>query len=247
MSVNTLNKINTKQISLLQVLPHFNSGGMVSGAIEIANFLKKAGGKSVLVSSGGYRENEVLKHNCISIHLPMETKNPISIYRNKKKLIEIIKEHNINIIHARSRAPAWSAYLAAKNLNKLFVTTFHGTYGTESLLKKRYNAVMLKGDSVIAISEFIKEHIKKEYKKSENIYVIPRGINENVFSPEKVTVARIISTAKKIKTDEFKKTILMPARLTSWKGHEIAIKAIHFIKDTNIKLIILGDTQNRLS
>ena len=245
--MNSLNKINTKQISLLQVLPHLNSGGMVSGAIEIANFIKKNGGKSIIVSSGGNRENEILKNNCISIHLPMGTKNPISMYRNKKKLINIIKKYNINIIHARSRAPAWSAYLAAKDCDVAFITTFHGTYGTENFLKKKYNSVMLKGDYVIAISNFIQEHIKKEYKKSNSVFVIPRGINEDFFSPNKVTVARIISAAKKIQTDEFKKTILMPARLTSWKGHEIAIRALNLLNENNIKLVILGDTQGRLN
>ena len=100
---------------------------------------------------------------------------------------------------------------------------------------------MLKGRYVIAISKFIKEHIRIEYKKTKNIYVVPRGINESFFSPENVTAARIIATAKKIKTDEFKKTILMPGRLTSWKGHEIAIRAISLLNDNNIKLIVLGD------
>ena len=122
-----------------------------------------------MVSTGGYRESEILKNNCISIHLPMDTKNPISIYRNKNKLISIIKKHNINIVHARSRAPAWSAYLATKKLNIAFITTFHGTYGVENILKKKYNEVMLKGDYIIAISKFIKEHIRKEYK-SQIIY-----------------------------------------------------------------------------
>ena len=154
--MNNLNKINTKQICLLQVLPHLNSGGMVSGAIEIANFLSKSGGKSIVVSSGGYRENEILRNKCISIHLPVNKKNPISILRNKKRLIDIINKYNVNIVHARSRAPAWSSYLAAKFCNVAFVTTFHGTYGTENFLKKKYNRVMLKGEVVIAISRFIK-------------------------------------------------------------------------------------------
>ena len=243
--MNSSNKINTKQINLLQVLPHLNSGGMVSGAIEIANFLKSKGGKSIIASSGGYREIEIKKNDCISIHLPLDKKNPFSIYKNKKKIINIIRKHNINIVHARSRAPAWSAYLASKESDTAFITTFHGTYGTENFIKKKYNSVMLKGDYVIAISNFIKEHIEKEYKKKDNIFVVPRGINENLFSPDNVTSARIISAAKKIKTDEFKKTILMPGRLTSWKGHEIAIRALHLLNDNNTKLIILGDTQNR--
>ena len=244
--MSSFNKINTKQICLLQVLPHLNSGGLVSGAIEIANFVKAKGGKSILVSSGGFRETEVLKNDCISIHLPLDTKNPLTIYKNKKRLINIIEKYRVNIVHARSRAPAWSAYLATKKLNVSFITTFHGTYGLENFLKRKYNEIMLKGRYVIAISKFIKEHIRSEYKKTKNVYVVPRGINESFFSPENVTAARIIATAKKIKTDEFKKTILMPGRLTSWKGHEIAIRAISLLNDNNIKLIILGDSQNRI-
>jgi len=165
--MNRSNKINTKQINLLQVLPHLNSGGMVSGAIEIANFLKSKGGKSIVASSGGYREIEIKKNDCISINLPLDRKNPFSIYKNKKKIINIIKKYNINIVHARSRAPAWSAYLASKESDTAFITTFHGTYGTENFIKKKYNSVMLKGDYVIAISNFIREHIEKEYKKKK--------------------------------------------------------------------------------
>ena len=237
--------MNTKQISLLQVLPHLNSGGMVSGAIEVSNFLKKKGGNSIIVSSGGYREKEVLRNDGVFIDLPVDTKNPFSIYKNKKRLIKLIKKYNVNIIHARSRAPAWSAYWASKVSEIPFITTFHGTYGTENLFKKKYNSVMVKGDYVIAISKFIKMHIKKEYNKVDNVFVIPRGINENIFSPEKVSAERIISAAKKMKTDEFQKTILMPGRLTSWKGHEIAIRSLSLIKEHNIKLVILGDLQKR--
>ena len=130
-----INKINTKQISLLQVLPHLNSGGLVSGAIEISNYLKQVGGDSIIVSSGGYRENEALRNNAKLINLPLETKNPFLIYKNKTKIIEIIRKYNINIVHARSRAPAWSSYWAAKFTNTPFITTFHGTYGTENIIK----------------------------------------------------------------------------------------------------------------
>ena len=154
--MSNLNKMNTKQISLLQVLPHLNSGGMVSGAIEVSNFLKKKGGNSIIVSSGGYREKEVLRNDGIFIDLPVDTKNPFFIYKNKKRLIKLIKKYNVNIIHARSRAPAWSAYWASKVTEIPFITTFHGTYGTENLFKKKYNSVMVKGDYVIAISKFIK-------------------------------------------------------------------------------------------
>ena len=134
--MSNLNKMNTKQISLLQVLPHLNSGGMVSGAIEVSNFLKKKGGNSIIVSSGGYREKEVLRNDGIFIHLPVDTKNPFFIYKNKKRLIKIIKKYNVNIIHARSRAPAWSAYWASKVVKYLLLQHSMGHMEQKTYLKK---------------------------------------------------------------------------------------------------------------
>ena len=183
-----LNKINTKQLRLLQVLPHLNSGGMVSGAIEISNFLKKNGATSIIVSSGGYRENEVLRNNANLIYLPVETKNPFFIYRNKNSLIKVIKKFNVNVIHARSRAPAWSSYWASKFTNTPFITTFHGTYGTESLLKKKYNSVMLKGDIVIAISRFIKDHIHKKMDIDDVIEKI--SVKTRQYAKRQTTLSR---------------------------------------------------------
>ena len=130
------NKINTKQISVMQVLPHLNSGGLVSGAVEVALALSSANYKSIVVSFGGYKENQLRRNNCILERLPVHSKNILTILRNKKRLIKLILKHQVNLIHARSRAPAWSAYWAAKELNIPFVTTFHGTYGLENYLKK---------------------------------------------------------------------------------------------------------------
>ena len=132
-------KINTKQIAVMQVLPHLNSGGLVSGAVEVAKELVNSNFKSLVVSSGGYKENEILRNNSILEKLPVHSKNIFTIISNKKKLIDLAIKHNVNVIHARSRAPAWSAYFAAKELNLPFVTTFHGTYGTENFLKKKYS------------------------------------------------------------------------------------------------------------
>ena len=131
------NKINTKKIAVMQVLPHLNSGGLVSGAVEVARELNNNNFKSVVVSSGGYKENELLRYNSLLEILPVHSKNIFSILQNKKKIIELAIKHNISLIHVRSRAPAWSAYWAAKELNLPFVTTFHGTYGTNGLFKKK--------------------------------------------------------------------------------------------------------------
>ena len=239
------NKINTKKIAVMQVLPHLNSGGLVSGAVEVARELNNNNFKSVVVSSGGYKENELLRYNSLLEILPVHSKNIFSILRNKKKIIELAIKHNISLIHVRSRAPAWSAYWAAKELNLPFVTTFHGTYGTNGLFKKKYNSIMLKGDAIIAISKFIKKHIEDEYNLKRKVHIIPRGVNVDIFSPKKVTSARLVSAAKKIKMESEDKIVLLPGRLTDWKGHKLAIQAISKLKIENFKLVIIGDVQGR--
>ena len=239
-------KKNTKQIAVMQVLPHLNSGGLVSGAVEVAKELVNSNFKSLVVSSGGYKENEILRNKSISEKLPVHSKNIFTIFSNKKKLIDLAIKYNIHLIHARSRAPAWSAYFAAKELNLPFVTTFHGTYGTENFLKKKYNSIMLKGNAIIAISKFIKQHIQGEYGVTKNIYVIPRGVNTNIFSPKKVSSARMINAAKKIGIEGNDQIILLPGRMTNWKGHKLAVKAISRLKVKNFKLVFIGDLQGRV-
>ena len=239
------NKKNTKNIAVLQVLPHLDSGGLVSGAVEVSAALKKNNFTSVIASSGGYKENEIFRHKTVLEKIPVDSKNIFKIISNKNRLIKLARKHKINIIHARSRAPAWSSYWAAKELDIPFVTTFHGTYGTENFLKKKYNSIMLKGEAVIAISKFIKSHIETEYQYKKKIHVIPRGVNTEIFSPKLVSTARLVTLASKIKVLDDEKVILMPARLTSWKGHKLAIRAISLIKNKKFKLIIVGDTQKR--
>ena len=239
-------KTNTKQIAVMQVLPHLNSGGLVSGAVEVAKELVNSNFKSLIVSSGGYKEYEILSNESILEKLPVHSKNIFTIINNTKKLIDLAIKYNIHLIHARSRAPAWSAYFAAKELNLPFVTTFHGTYGTENFFKKKYNSIMLKGHAIIAISKFIKQHIQGEYGITQNIHVIPRGVNTNIFSPKKVSSARLINAAKKISIEGNDQIILLPGRLTSWKGHKLAVKAISRLKVKTYKLVFIGDLQGRV-
>ena len=239
-------KKNTKKIAVMQVLPHLNSGGLVSGAVEIAKELVNSNFKSLVVSSGGYKENEILRNESILEKLPVHSKNIFNIIYNKKKLIDLAIKYNIHLIHARSRAPAWSAYFAAKELNLPFVTTFHGTYGTENFFKKKYNSVMLKGHAIIAISKFIKQHVQDEYGMTKNIHVIPRGVNTNIFAPKKVSSARLINAAKKISIEGNDQIILLPGRLTNWKGHKLAIRAVSRLKVKNFKLVFIGDLQGRV-
>lgn len=239
-------QIDMKNYKVLQVLPHLNSGGLVSGAIEISNALQKLGYSSYVACDGGRREREITREGGKVILLPLSSKNPITIFRNIYRLSKIIKHNNIDIIHARSRAPAWSAYYAAKKMNIPFVTTFHGTYSIKGKLKKKYNSVMTKGNKVIAISNFIKEHILQNYKiASKKIVTIHRGINIDTFDHLKVSDERLIAFCKKFNIPEDHFVILLPGRITRWKGHKTLIKAIAMLGRDDITCLLVGDTQGR--
>ena len=238
--------VDIKNYRVLQVLPHLNSGGLVSGAIEISNALQKSGNLSFVASDGGRREREVTREGGKVLLLPLASKNPVTIFRNIYKLSKIIKDNNINIIHARSRAPAWSAYFAAKKMGIPFITTFHGTYSINGKLKKKYNSVMAKGDRVIAISNFIKNHILKNYNTQiEKVVTIHRGINIDTFNHLAVSDERLISFCKKFNIPEDNLVILLPGRITRWKGHKNLIDAFTMLGRENIICLFVGDIQGR--
>ena len=238
--------LDIKNYRVLQVLPHLNSGGLVSGAIEISNALQKSGNFSFVASVGGRREREITREGGEILLLPLASKNPITIFRNIYRLSKIIKKNKINIIHARSRAPAWSAYFAAKKTGIPFITTFHGTYSINSKLKKKYNSVMIKGDKVIAISNFIKNHILKNYNiNNEKVVTIHRGIDINTFNHLKVSDERLISFCKKFNIPEDNFVILLPGRITRWKGHKNLIEAIARLGREDVICLLVGDIQGR--
>ncbi len=238
--------LDIKNYSVLQVLPHLNSGGLVSGAIEISDALQKAGMNSIVASEGGRREREITKVGGESIKLSLGSKNPFVIFRNINKLSKIIKKYNIDIIHARSRAPAWSAYFAAKKMGIPFVTTFHGTYSIKNNLKKKYNSVMVRSDRIIAISKFINSHILSNYNiTKEKIVTIPRGININDFDHLQVSNERLIAFTKKFNISEDSYVVLLPGRITRWKGHITLIQAIDMLDRADIICLFVGDVQGR--
>jgi len=238
--------LDIKNYSVLQVLPHLNSGGLVSGAVEISGALQKAGMISYVASSGGRRAREITRLGAKVIFLSLESKNPIIIFLNVYKLSKIIKKYKINIIHARSRAPAWSAYFAAKKMGIPFVTTFHGTYAIKNNLKKKYNSIMVSGDRIIAISKFIKNHILSNYKiGKEKIVTIHRGINLDNFDYLKVSNERLITFSKKFNIPEDSYVVLLPGRITRWKGHILLIEAIAKLERSDITCLLVGDSQGR--
>ncbi len=238
--------LDIKNYSVLQVLPHLNSGGLVSGAVEISKALQKAGMTSFVASEGGRREREITREGAKVIKLSLESKNPLTIILNSYKLSKIIKKYKINIIHARSRAPAWSAYFAAKKMGIPFVTTFHGTYSIKNIFKNKYNSVMVRGDRVIAISKFINNHILSNYNiVKEKLVTIHRGIDTDNFDYLKVSNERLIAFSKKFNIPEDIFVVLLPGRITRWKGHTLFIEAIAMLERPDIMCLFVGDLQGR--
>ena len=238
--------LDIKNYSVLQVLPHLNSGGLVSGAVEISKALQKAGMTSFVASEGGRREREITREGAKVIKLSLGSKNPLTIILNSYKLSKIIKKYKINIIHARSRAPAWSAYFAAKKMGIPFVTTFHGTYSIKNNFKKKYNSVMVRGDRVIAISKFINNHILSNYNiEKEKLVTIHRGIDIDNFDYLKVSNERLIALSKKFNIPEDIFVVLLPGRITRWKGHTLLIEAIAMLERPDIMCLFVGDIQGR--
>jgi glycosyltransferase involved in cell wall biosynthesis len=231
-------------MNILQVLPELNAGGVERTTIEVAQALSEAGHVPHVVCAGGRLEDELRAAGGILHRLRVGSKNPMSLRRNTKALIDIIKTDKIDIVHARSRAPAWPAKAAAQATNVPFITTYHGIYNARSSLKRRYNAVMAKGDIVIANSKFTKNHIMKEHNiDAGNIAVIPRGVDMSVFDPALVSVKDIKAIRKEWGVGD-NPVILLPGRLTRWKGQLVAVEALKLLGDKTA-LVLLGDAQGR--
>jgi len=228
--------------TILQIVPELRTGGVERGTLEIAGAIAKAGMRPLVASQGGVMVSQLLHLGAEHITLPLKSKNPFTILRNAKALEAIIREYKVDIIHARSRAPAWSAMLAAKRTNTHFVTTFHGMYGIKPALKKHYNAIMTKGERVIAVSHFVGEHIKQNYKmETEHLRIIHRGVDLALFAPEQVKTQRVVDLASKWRLPDHLPLILMPARITRWKGQHILIEALARLPERNFFCILLGD------
>ena len=243
----------SSNINVLQVIPKLGYGGAETGCYDIAHYLTENNCKSFIVTSGGELTKFIDKKKVKLIRLPVQSKNPILIFFNSIILIGIILFFNITIVHARSRAPAWSCLLATKLTGRKFVTTFHGTYNFSGKLKKFYNSVMVRSDLIIAGSNFIFSHIKENYSElltlKKKFLVIFRGINVDYFDPS----SKLEEDEKKLLTkweiNKEKKIILVPGRLTSWKGQEMLIEAINLTKVElgyeAFHLVILGSHQGR--
>ena len=243
----------SSNIKVLQVIPKLGYGGAETGCYDIAHYLPENNCESFIVTSGGDLIKFIDKKKVKLIRLPVHSKNPFLILLNSIILIGIILFFKISIVHARSRAPAWSCLLATKLTGRKFVTTFHGTYNFNGSLKKKYNSVMVRSDLIIAGSNFIFSHIKENYsefmKLKKKFLVIFRGINVDYFDPSTKLESEEKKILKKWELNKEKKIILVPGRLTSWKGQELLIDAINLVKTElgyeAFHVVILGDDQGR--
>ena len=243
----------SSNIKVLQVIPKLGYGGAETGCYDIAHYLPENDCQSFIVTSCGELIKFINKEKVKLIRLPVHSKNPLLIFLNSIFLAAIILFFNISIVHARSRAPAWSCWLATKITNRKFVTTFHGTYNFSGKLKKFYNSVMVRSDLIIAGSNFIFSHIKENYSEFLNpkkkFLVIFRGINVDYFDSSTKLEIDEKNLLNEWEIDKDKKIILLPGRLTSWKGQEMFIESLNLVK---IELgyeafhaIILGNDQGR--
>jgi glycosyltransferase involved in cell wall biosynthesis len=243
----------SSNLKVLQVIPKLGYGGAETGCYDIAHYLPENNCGSFIATSGGELLKFIDKKKVKIIKLPVHSKNPLIMFVNFLALIGVILINNITIVHARSRAPAWACFLAAKITGRKFVTTFHGTYNFSSKIKKFYNSVMVRSDLIIAGSNFIFSHIKENYTKyldaKKKLLVIFRGINVDYFDP----TTKLDNDEKKLlkewQIEKDKKIILLPGRLTGWKGQEVFIEAVNLV---NIELgyeaffaVILGSDQGR--
>ena len=243
----------SSNLKVLQVIPKLGYGGAETGCYDVAHYLPENDCGSYIVTSGGELLKFIDKKKVKIIKLPVHSKNPLIIFINFLALIGIILINNISIVHARSRAPAWSCLLATKITGRKFITTFHGTYNFKSKIKKFYNSVMVRSDLIIAGSNFIFSHIKENYTKyldaKKKLLVIFRGINVDYFDPTTKLYSDEKELLMKWQIEKDKKIILLPGRLTGWKGQEIFLEAVNLV---NIELgyeafyaVILGSDQGR--
>ena len=243
----------TTKLNVLQVIPKLGYGGAETGCYDIAHFLSENECGSFLATSGGELLKFVKKDKVKLFRLPVHSKNPLLILFNTLMLTLYIIFFKINIIHARSRAPAWSCYFASLITGRTFVTTFHGTYNFKSTLKKFYNSIMLRAQLTIAGSNFIFGHINENYSeylnKDKKLRVIFRGINIDYFNPKNISVLKQVKLKQEWGLSSNKFTIILPGRLTYWKGQEKLIESLNILIEdynvSNFQAIILGSDQGR--
>lgn len=231
---------------VMQVIPALGAGGAEQGCIDVAAELVKSGAKSIVVCRGGNRVSEILRGGSMHIDLPVDSKNPFVMWRNIGRLRKLIREHDVDIVHARSRAPAWSALKACLHTRARFMTTCHAPFNVSGNVKRFYNSSIARGERVIAISNYVREYLLKNYDIDQrNIRVIHRGVAIERFHPNAVAPAHLIKLSKEWRLPDGCTVVMMPGRLTRWKGHLVLIEAMAKLKRDDVFCVLIGDDQGR--
>jgi glycosyltransferase involved in cell wall biosynthesis len=235
--------------TILQIIPDLNAGGAERTAIDVAEGLVQAGARALVATDGGRLIGELQAKGGIWVPFPAATKNPFSMAANVGTLARLIRDERVDLVHARSRAPAWVAYAATRMTRKPFVTTYHGAYNGKSAPKVLYNSVMARGDVVIANSQFTAELIQKVHRiEPSKLRVIPRGTNFEAFSPDRVAPDRIVRMRRLWDVAPDERIVLLAARLTAWKGQKVLIKAAKLLRERgygDVAIVLAGDPQGR--
>jgi glycosyltransferase involved in cell wall biosynthesis len=231
---------------IMQVIPTLGAGGAEQGCIDVAATLVKSNARAIIVSRGGHRVPELKYLGVEHIDLPVHSKNPVTMLMNVGRLSKIIRREGVNIVHVRSRAPAWSCRRACQVTKAHFMTTCHAAYNFQGYWKKKYNSIMASGERVIAISYYVADYLKQNFNvPEERLRVIPRGIPLDKFHPKMLGPQKMIDLLKLWRLPEGARIIMMPGRLTRWKGHHVLIEAMSHIKDDDVYCVMIGDDQGR--
>jgi glycosyltransferase involved in cell wall biosynthesis len=231
---------------ILQVVPALVTGGVERGTLEIAQAITEADGVALVASAGGRLVASLERVGGRHIALPLNRKTPFAIWRNARALAAVIRREGVALVHARSRAPAWSAWLACRWTGARFVTTYHGAYGEDLPLKRRYNAVMAKGERVIAISRFIANLVRERHHVDPaHIRTIPRGVDPAIFDPGIVAPDRLARLASSWRLPDGVPTVVLPGRLAGWKGQGVLIAALAQLARRDVHCILVGSDEGK--
>lgn len=231
---------------VLQIIPSLGAGGAEQGCLDVAQGLIKAGATSIVVSHGGYRVPELLRAGSTHIDLPVHSKNPFVMWQNIGRIRKIIRDNHVDIVHVRSRAPAWSAWKACQNTKARFMTTCHAPFNISGDMKRFYNSSIAKGEVVIAISNYVKDYLLKNYELHESkIRIIHRGVAIEKFHPSSVAPTHLIKLSAEWRLPDGCLIVMMPGRLTRWKGHLVLIDAIAKLNRDDVFCVMVGDDQGR--
>ena len=236
---NKSQKLSGKTI--VQILPALNHGGVERGTVEMAEAIINAGGRAVVISTGGVLESKLARLGAEHIKLSVHSKNPFKILSNRRNLKTLLASIRPDIVHIRSRAPAWSGLSVAKKLGIPVVTTIHGRFKATSFFKRIYNSIMIKSDHIIAISHYVENLVRQQFPQAASrMSVIHRGVDIDLFNPQAVSPHRVINMSDKLVIPDDVSVVMLPARPTAWKGMSVLIDAMGYIKDENFILLLVG-------